>query len=71
MKPDRLTKDDYVRFFNTPAGRKIIDDLEDRYVITPLSYTKNDPQPWQTFFNEGQRSMVRWLVKMSQPEETK
>lgn len=46
--------------FSSPNGKKALQIMEERYYKRP-SYDPNLPQPYHTFFREGQRQVVGFI----------
>ena len=58
----RALKAAYVDTFSTPAGKKVMEDLEKRCFFHTTSYVLRDPET--TIFNEGTRANVLYMKTM-------
>jgi len=58
----------YVRTFEGEAGQAVLDDLETRAHVRDTSFT---PDPQQTAFNEGKRSLVLHIRRMLEMENAR
>lgn len=52
---------DYQRAFTSEPGKKVLQDLFVRYGMLE---TQAQDNPYQTYFHEGQRSVVLWICKV-------
>ena len=51
----------YKNIFNTVDGRRILNDLEARYSINGTTFS---PDPTETAYREGQRTVVLFIQSM-------
>lgn len=56
-------KNAYRELFNTESGKEILSDLSKRYNILNTTFVAGDP--CSSAFNEGARSVVMSLIKLS------
>lgn len=59
-----VTKGDYIAFFGSELGRKIMTELQHRFLTSP-TYTRGDPM--HTAYLEGRRAAVQWLAAKADP----
>lgn len=51
----------YLRIFKSADGEKMLEDLEKRCNVNQTSFS---PDPYETAFREGQRSVVLFIQSM-------
>ena len=56
----------YRRTFNTDDGKIVMEDLKKRFAFETTTFSDN---PYQSAFNEGQRSAVLSIVRMLAEEK--
>lgn len=61
MKQLEELKLNYRRTFNTDDGQVVLEDLKKRFAFETTTFSDN---PYQSAFNEGQRSAVLSIVRM-------
>jgi len=61
MKELEELKLNYRRTFNTDDGQVVLEDLKKRFAFETTTFSDN---PYQSAFNEGQRSAVLSIVRM-------
>ena len=60
-----IPNSDYVAFFGTELGRKVLAELSLRFLTAP-TYTKGDP--YHTTYLSGRSEAVRWLINKADPK---
>ena len=60
-----IPQSDYVAFFGTQLGQKVLAELSHRFLTAP-TYSQGDP--YHTTYLEGRRAAVQWLVNKADPK---
>lgn len=63
IDPETLAND-YRTIFNSPAGKRIIEDLKDRSMFDAATFFPG-AEPWQPPYRDGARSVIRYIVEKS------
>jgi len=61
-------KEVYAKVFNTPEGKKVVEDLCKQHYISNSTYNRDNSE-YETIFREGQRKVILRLLKILEKKE--